>query len=151
MVGLLDIRPSSEKVKIDDDQNVDVVGLSSGEIADLLIRFPDLFKLMSGAGIGADALRKVAPEAIAAIIASCTGDHGNTKAEIAAKKLPLGAQFNILKAMGRRTFPDGFGPFVQALNDLSGDVQALATKAPATTSPKPPLPSEQQEIPPSGT
>jgi hypothetical protein len=150
-LGLLDVLQRVEKVKVSDEQSVDVIGLSSKAIGVLIERFPDLISIMTGSGGDIAKLRKSAPEAIAALIAAATGDPGNVDAEAVAERLPVGVQMNILKAMGRVTFPDGFGPFVESLQELSGGITEAVTKASGTKSPMPPQNLEPQETPPSSS
>lgn len=140
MVGLVDITPKSEVVMVDDTP-VAVSGISARGVAYLLSKFPDLRKLMSGQPVGddiADAVMRVAPDAIAAIIAAGVGKPGDSEQEAAADRLPLEPQADLLAAILRLTLPRGLGPLVEKLAALMGsvgsNVPGTLAEAPATTS-----------------
>lgn len=140
MVGLVDIVPKSETVMVGDTA-VAVSGISARGVAYLLSKFPDLRKLMSGQPVGddiADAVMRVAPDAIAAIIAAGIGKPGDAEQEAAADQLTLEPQADLLAAILRLTLPRGIGPFAEKLAALMGSVGSSApgtpAVAPATTS-----------------
>jgi hypothetical protein len=164
-LGLLDIAPPKHTVKVG-TKDLPVSGISARSIADLLARFPDLEKAIGMPMIDADAaaeravlFRKVAPDAISAIIAAATGNHGDARAEAIAESLPLETQMDILEATFKLTFPSGVGPFVRRLQALTGTGPAPAPAVPTfatgkardTTSPTPRRNSAQHETQPSST
>ncbi len=153
-LGLLDVLPQSEKVKIF-DKEVDVYPISAHGIGDLLRRFPELVRVFDKAveeGVKFEILTRIAPKAVAPIIAAACGNPGDEVAEAIADKLPLETQVAIMKATYRMTMPEGFGPFVKRLEDLLdlGDLQA-SSAAPSMPLPKRERPSARQPIPASGS
>lgn len=125
MVGLVDIAPRSETVMVG-DVAVPVSGVSARGVAYLLSKFPELRKLMSGGDDNtADALMKIAPDAIAAIIAAGIGKPGDAEEEAAADRLPLEPQTDLLAAILRLTLPRGIGPFAEKLTALMGSVGSV--------------------------
>ncbi len=151
-LSLLDIRRKTEQVRIDDDNCVDVVGLSFETIGQLLERFPILFEALSGQlAQGFPALVKKAPDAVAAVIAAGTGEFNNDQAEKVARTLPIGVQLEIAQAIGRVTFPKGVRPFLEAVNATFGANTAPASAAPDTRSPRPSSNSRSPAGPTSGS
>jgi hypothetical protein len=114
MVSLLDIAPSSKQI-----HGVTVCGISAHGLAMLLPRFPELQQLMKGQGLSPEQIIKIAPTAVAAIIAAGCGLAGDEKAEAIASRMPVEQQFDFLEAIGSVTFTSGFGPFVKRLELLS--------------------------------
>jgi hypothetical protein len=147
MVGLLDIRVKKGKAKIDDEQEVDVVGLSFDDISDLLERYPALEEILSGKIRGFTEMIKKLPEAAAALVAASTGNMGDPEAERAARRLPMGVQWDIVQAMGRVTFPHT--PLAEVVAILNGST-VRASDTSAMNTPKPSLNSTATNIPPSG-
>lgn len=131
MVGLIDLAPGGEEVKVR-GQLVSVPGVSAAGFASLLFRFPALQELMSGKEVDAEELKKFGIEAVAAIIAAGTGTPGDLKAETAAAGLPIGEQLDLLAAILRVTLPEGIGPFVEKLHVVGG-LLGSATAAPASS------------------
>lgn len=118
MVGLLDIAPPCEKVKINGNE-VEVVGLSGVAIANLLARFPDIMKLIDEGSMSVDTAIGMGGEIVAAIIAAGCGYPGDKRAEELAAKYSLNYQVDFLEAIKRATFPNGLGPFVQKFARLA--------------------------------
>ena len=133
MVGLVDIAPSTRTVRAG-GADVTVTGISVLGIAALLRQFPELRGMFTGDGFRADpnTLMEMAPKAVSAIIAAGTGAPGDTKAIAIADGLPVGVQFEFLKAIGELTMPDGPGPLLEALNALTAHFDAVNGKAPAS-------------------
>lgn len=123
MATLLDIAQVSESVQIPGKggktQEVEVFGVSAEGVAVLFHRFPEIRMLMTGKSLDKDKLAKLAPAAIAAVIAASTGHPGDKKAEAIAARLPLECQMDILDATVRLTMPGGMGPFVERLQALA--------------------------------
>lgn len=157
LLGLRDIAgPLTERVEIGNGHFLDVTGMSTEAIWKLLERFPDASTMLERAGGNEEkllaamkSLFKKAPDAIAAIIACADQDANNPEVEAIAAKLPMGIQMRIMKAIGRVTFPDGFGPFVEDLRSAGGGLLQAVTVGQVSTSPKPPKPSVQPDTPPS--
>lgn len=127
MGSLEDIAPIAEQVKIDGKQ-IDCYGVSSRGLVMLLQRFPEIKKLFDGKAheLKIDDIFKIAPFSIAAIIAAGTGKPGgfpgDEKKEAIADSLGIEQQYDLLAAIGRRTMPNGVGPFVLKMQGLSGAV-----------------------------
>lgn len=124
MVGLLDIAPQSEKVA-----GVDVTGVSIKGIISLIGRFPELKAMLSGQRVDAETMQKLAPDAVAAIIAAGCGSPGDPKAEDIAATMGLERQLDFIEAIIRMTMPGGFGPFVARLEKLGVLGAALGKQA----------------------
>jgi hypothetical protein len=126
-LALADLAKLSEDVPVG-DSHITVTGISISKALDIVKRFPELAKLASGFKV-ADLLL-VAPGALAAIIATATGHHGDAEQEAFAADIPIETQFDIVEAVGRLTFRNGFAPFAQRLLDLAQSVRSdLSTKA----------------------
>jgi hypothetical protein len=142
MATLLDIASVSELIpvpgKAGQVQEIEVFGVSAEGIAYLFQKFPELRMLMTGKSLDTDRLSKLAPEAIAAVIACSCGNVANKKAEVVAARLPLETQMLILDATIRLTMPGGLAPFVERLAGLaslmgvSADSGASTNTAPVT-------------------
>lgn len=117
MASLLDIAKVARKVDVGGVE-LEVYGISLQSFASLMVRFPELGKLMSGYKLEQAELMKMAPEAVGAIIAAGCGELGNPEAEKAAANLGLGPQTDVIAEVLRLTFPKGVGPFVEKLEGL---------------------------------
>lgn len=134
-LGLMDIEPQSEDVKVSEDKSLKVFGISFEDIIKLLERFPDAQNWISGTKIDPKQLLKVAPGAIAAVIAAACGLIGDEKAEKRAAALSVETQLDALEAIARLTFRSGFGPFVQRIAGVAmfaAAVSGNSGKAPDT-------------------
>ena len=134
MAGLVDIAAVTEKVTVAGTE-IDVPGVSAAGVAALLVRFPELRKMMSGVEVTPEDLLKAGPGALAAILAAGTGAPGDVEAEAAAARLPLGDQTDLLAAILRVTLPGGIDPFVEKLAGLGLLMEskpAAAKAAPST-------------------
>jgi hypothetical protein len=142
---------------------IDVFGISGEDVGKILGRYPNAFSQMVAVGNKPTALE---PGLMGAIVAASQREPddpdssllGNEKIEKRARGLAVGAQMKILQAMGRCTFPDGIGPFLEALLSTSTSareamdlVAKAALKERAMTSPPPPKPSEQPATQASGS
>lgn len=159
-VSLLDIAPAFENVRVGekDDKPVylKVIGVSAKGVVNLFTRFPEVQKWFAVAGqnIKVMQLVKELPGAIESIIAAGCGLPGNDAAEEMAGNLPVEVQLDILEAIGRLTFKNGFGPFVRRMLALSNAARsANYGRAPATNSPpaSKPLSPPDTTPKPSGT
>lgn len=122
---LLDIGNPTIQVPVTEDQSVAVSGISTEGILNLFVRFPELQKYLGGKGVAVADLVRVAPEAIAAVIAAGTGAPGDSETEVVARKLPVETQIDILEAIMKLSFRSGFGPFVQRIVAISGQAASL--------------------------
>lgn len=150
LLSLRDVHRLVERVDIGGGRQIDVSGLTGDDITALLTRFPKMFGLFSDAG-GNIAL--LPSDLIGAIVAACQRETGNEEMEKLARAEPIGVSLKILQAMGRTTFPDGFGPFLQGLRSGSGainDAVELVLRESASILPQPPKNSAQPATPPSG-
>jgi hypothetical protein len=132
MPGLLDIAPSREIVNIR-ETDIEISGVSAQGFVELLARFPELRKLMTGMELEVEAIFSVAGAAIAPIIAAGTGLPGDKKAEEVAGSLSLDEQAILIEAIFRQTFPKGIQSFVERLGGLAQSLGAGASPtAPVT-------------------
>jgi hypothetical protein len=141
MPGLLDIASAPSRVVVRGTQ-IDVFGVSAEGIAYLLTNFPEIKAMFSGKEISLDpkTLATRFPKALAAIIASGTGQTGSSKAEAVAASLAVDEQAELLTKILELTFPRGVGPFVEAIQRLAGTVGAVSdvgSKEQDSTSPSP--------------
>jgi len=117
-LSLRDISDFGEKVDIGDGRKLQVKGISAQGVLLLLMRFPDLQKWLSGKSLALADTFLQAPETMAAVIAAGTGAPGDTDAEDIAASLPMEVQTDVLEAVYRQTFRNGFGPFVKRVLTL---------------------------------
>lgn len=117
MVSLVDLAPSTRTVPVG-GKDLSVFGVSAEGIASLMGDFPELQKLFQGGTFKFDAatIQKVAPKAIAAIIAAGCDAPGNPDAIKVASRLPVGDQLAVLAVVIELTMPQGIGPFMEALD-----------------------------------
>ena len=150
-LSLTDIGAPHERVPVG-DQMLDVYGLSIDSLIDLLQRFPEAGKWLAPGAVNMNEMLAAAPKLLQAMIASATGKPGDEPTEQIAAKLAVGTQLDILEAVMRLTFKDGFGPFVERIAVLASVAasvnfgRAMATNSQPPSSPSlpldtPPLPS----------
>lgn len=160
MTSLLDLGPMTKTVEITNPDGkkipIEVNPISAEVIFELLWRFETFRKLMEGKIDDlkpVDIMRKMAPDALSAVIVACTGgvpepdekriaatgEKDQDKARLAAKskmraeaetiarRLGADDQLTILAEAFKMTFRDGVGPFVTRLRSLitSVDVTTL--------------------------
>lgn len=143
---LADLAAMSEDIPVGDSY-VTVVGISTEKALNILGRFPQLAKMAQGFKLSD--LIAIAPGALSAILASGTGKHGDAETETAAAEIPIETQFDLVEAIGRLTFKNGFGPFVQRLLKLADVAKSdLYTKVPSMNSPSTSKPSLPQDTDP---
>jgi len=135
-VGLLDIAQSTRTVSIGKAE-VHVSGVSAAGIAYLLERFPILRQLFAGreVSMNPDQLMKLAPEAIASVVACGTGYVNSPEAEKIAAGLSAGIQLELISTIMEVTMPKGVAPFMESLTGLANSLDASG-KAPVGKSPK---------------
>lgn len=136
MPGLSDIARSFRTVKVG-NTDVEVPGISAEGIAYLFHRFPIIKDLIGGKpNLEAEDLIKIAPEALAAIIAVGTGSM-KPEDEAVAAKLGAESQLALLEAIVKETMPGGVGPFVEKLSALFQDLGVESISTQDGTSPSP--------------
>lgn len=112
MTGLLDIAPELAQVEVQGHQ-IEVHGITLGDIAALLRRFPELLELFRGGAI--DGMAVAFPGLAAAVIAAGVGQMGDEAQEAAAARLSAETQSKLFSAILKLTMPGGVGPFVEGL------------------------------------
>ena len=140
-LGLLDLRRKAQVVTFFDGRESEVVGLSTGNVADLMDKFVPMQKFFMGAPVTVAEIVATTPEAIPLIIAMGFREGDNPEAVEAARDLTIEEQSELLEAIGKATFTRGFGPFDARLRALGLAVKGETGKAPDTTSQRPPQPS----------
>jgi hypothetical protein len=147
-LSLADLAAMSEDVPVGTDF-ITVRGISAKDALTIIQRFPKLAKLIGGFDV--TTFMAAAPDAVAAILARATSKPGaevSEEAEIAAGNIPVEIQFDILEAVGRLTFKNGFGPFVQRIMRLADAADSASfTKVPDMKSPQESKPSSQPDTP----
>lgn len=155
MLSLLDVLPRHERVDIGGGQEIDLFGVSAEDVGRILERYPNAFaELAESKGNFAG----MNPGLLGAVLAAAQRDKdwnsllGNHQVEMMSRSLGVGVQMKMMQVVGRCTFPDGVGPFLEGLASISlGAKEALrivvqvASKAQPTTSPQRPRPSEQPD------
>ncbi len=151
MSSLLDIACVSESVALPKGQ-VSVYGVSAEGIAYLFQKFPEFRALITGREVTSDALIKLAPGAVAAIITCAIGEPGDEADEKMAARLPLECQMDILEAAIRLTMPNGLTPFVERLARMASmlGVTSATTdvaKTAAVSAKAPDAPTDTVKVP----
>ena len=141
MVSLIDIVPQTKTVRINGGSEIELRCLGIRQIANLLLRFPELRKLFSSGApaLDFDGIVIAAPDAIGAIIAESAGQPD--AADNIAEAFSLDDLAECLLAVRDLSMPNGVGPFMDRLAKLIdvGGVDALQPgKAVATTTQPPP-------------
>jgi len=160
MLSLLDVLPKNERVDIGGGAQIDIFGISGEDVGKILTRYPDAFQQLANAQKPGG----IDPALFGAVVAASQRNGsedsllGNETVEKRGRGLALGAQLKVLQAIGRCTFPDGVGPFLEALTSLSSSVKdsiqvivQAASKDQATRLPQQPKPSEPPNMPASGS
>lgn len=124
-LSLLDIGPLYELVPAPNKKLIRVYGVSAKGIFAVFQRFPEVGSWFKGGKVDMAPLIAEAPDAIAAVISAGCGAPGDEQGEEAAGLLPVETQLDILEAIGRLTFKNGFGPFVQRIVALSEQATSL--------------------------
>jgi hypothetical protein len=136
MVALVDIVPQKRTVQIRGGE-LELRGLGLRQIADLLLRFPNLRNLfVEGAPeLDVETLLVMAPDAIGAIIAEAAGQPEAVNA-IADGALALDELTECLGVVRDLTMPHGAAPLLQRLTALlDGGVVGLSGRARDMSSP----------------
>ncbi len=141
MVSLLDIVPQTTTVEIAAGP-LELRGLGLRHIAGLLLRFPELRKLITPGApdIDVEALIAQAPDAVAAIVAEAAGQP--EAADRIAETLSLGDLAECLEAVLVLTMPSGMDPLERLARVLNGSGGASLSvpngRDRATNTPLPP-------------
>lgn len=130
MSGLLDIAVVKEQVMVG-AVAVEIQGISVGDIAALMNRFPALKQLLSGGEVDVPSLLAMGDKIIGAIIAAGCGMSGHEAAEMKARSLPIGAQADLLSAILKVTMPGGISPLVEKISSLGSAFNISAADLPA--------------------
>jgi hypothetical protein len=147
-IGLSDFMDDFDVVDIGRGHQLEIRGITINDVFRLMKRFPVIQGLLSRQGMTAANLFDDAPESIAAVIAASCGKLGDEVAERNASRLPLSAQIAALDAIGRLTFTQGFGPFVNQLTTLFQLFGAPVGNGLDTTSPREHEPLSEPELDP---
>lgn len=110
-------------------------GVTLSEVVILLAQFPELYQLFNRPTdengdtlpiqITPDIIYSVAPRSVASIIAAGGGYINDKEAIELAQSWPLGTQVACLAKIIELSWPDGFGPFVQQLENLAAMADGL--------------------------
>lgn len=144
-LSITDIGPLRELIPIG-DKKLSVMGISSEGIITLFNRFPELREWALAGKVKLTNIQERAPEAIKAIIAAGCGQAGDADAEKVAGGWPVELQLDILEAIGRLTFTNGFGPFVNRIVALAAQARSVNYGRAQDT----PLPQTSNALLPSG-
>lgn len=146
-ISLMDTAPKTENVPFNGNYLV-VQALSGDTILELMKTYPPLQGLAVGRKLDAAIIMDMGSQIISALVAASLGFPGDRAAEEKAKALPIETQLDVISAMGRCTFTQGFGPFAIRLKGMFAAVYEEATKVQATrsqeTSPLSAVPPIQQ-------
>lgn len=131
MVSLVDIVPQTRTIALSAGE-IELRGLGLRQIADLLLRFPSLKKLVTEGAptIDIDDLLLTAPDAIGAVIAEAA--HQPDSADTIPDKLPLDDVVLCLLTIRELTLPADPSPFFDRLAKLLGGGAGPSGKARAT-------------------
>jgi hypothetical protein len=160
MLSLLDVLPRHERVDIGSDSPVDVFGISGGDIGKILERYPNAFQQIANSATQVTMMDAgLLGCLLAASSRNGSGESllGNDEAEKIGRNLAAADQMKLLQAVGRCSFPDGIGPFLESLVLMSSlaeeameVVVQVASKDQATKSPPGRRPSAPPVTPTSG-
>lgn len=127
-LSLADLAPATVNVTVRGVETP-VRAIALGDLAGLLLRFPQVRALLSGGIAEVSSLFGLASDAVAAILAMALGHGGDPEWEAALAMLPAEEQACVLEATVRLTAPSGLGPFAERLTTLiSSGVGAAAGK-----------------------
>jgi hypothetical protein len=155
MVGLPDLAPAKRIVNLR-GTDVEVGPITGGDFVDLLMRYPEFKKAYDKKGSVDDTLvasvMKLAPAALAALVASALGKPGDKGEEKKILNLAVGELASLVAAILKVSLPDGTGPFEDVMEALGfGGLlpRAALGTAPPTASPEPSLKSPEEAANPS--
>lgn len=142
MVSLVDIGPAKATVPIR-GQDLDIVGLSSQNIAEILLQFPELRRLLVQIDPGSDVIETLVmriPEGVNLLVAAACGvdvsdREAREKALAVVKNFTVGEQYLVIEAMLKITFPQGLSNFLAGVQGLFEQADGARGWAPAMRSP----------------
>lgn len=144
-LSLADIGPVYEDVPISDDKKLRCFGISAKGLFAIFQRFPEVGQWFKGGRFDPKSLIAQVPDCIAGVIAAGCGYAGDEAMEKKAENIAVEAQIDIIEAIFRLTFKNGFGPFVQRMVALSAQAESqnygrgsLTTSPPASQTVSPP-------------
>jgi hypothetical protein len=161
MLSLNDVLPRHERVDIGTGK-IDIFGISGEDIGEILRRYPNAFQQMADSGSQSI---KMDPGLMGALLAASQRNPegtksflGDEKTESLSRALGAADQNQVMKVIGRCTFPDGVGPFLEDLQSMSEStleamevVVRVSSRGQATASPPKPKPSDAPSTQPSGS
>lgn len=150
-ISLMDLQPKTEKVNVGDDKFLVVKPVTAETVFVFMTRFPDFQRAFVGREMNEATVMAFGPDIIGAVCAAGLGYAGDAAAEQRCRDLPFEIQMDILNAVGRVSFTEGFGPFVRKLRAMLSLVSGVVGKAPDMRSPMPSPPSVVPQTPPSGS
>jgi hypothetical protein len=132
MSSLLDLGPLIEEVEIR-GVKLTVRGLSFGDVFKLFSEIPNVQQLVADLGSPQSVMLNIAPEMFAKIIAMATGSPDDKAVEERAAALAAWEQVQIMSAVQRLSFREGFVPFVNQMTMLMGTSTITATPSGTTS------------------
>jgi hypothetical protein len=123
-LSLADIARAYEDVDIGAAARLRVYGISAKGLFSIFQQFPEVGQWFKGGKFDPKALIAQVPECIAGVIAAGCGYAGNAEMVQKAEDFAVEAQIDIMEAIFRLTFKNGFGPFVQRMVALSAQAES---------------------------
>jgi hypothetical protein len=165
-IGILDLLPQKAFLTVG-DSDVEVFGIPSKAVAFLMNRYPQLIQTIAAGKLSMGDIVKLAPDAVAEVIACGTGglkvtieEQNGIETSIfdidpryvrSAELLGIELQVDFILKIGEVTFPSGYGPFVKKIQELSDPGSVASGKARVMNSPRGSKPSVEPPIQESGT
>lgn len=123
-LSLADISRAHEDVDIGAVNKLRVYGVSARGLFSIFQRFPEVGQWFKGGKFDPKGLVAQVPDCIAGVIAAGCGYAGDVEMEKKAEDIAVEAQLDVLEAIFRLTFKNGFGPFVQRMVALSAQAES---------------------------
>lgn len=136
-LSLADIGPVYEDVPLSATVSLRVYGISAKGLFAIFQRFPEVAAWFKGGKFDPQSLIAQVPQALSGVIATACGYPGDDAMEAKADDIAVDSQLDVLEAIFRLTFKNGFGPFVLRIVALSNEAESLNYgRGLAMTSPK---------------
>jgi len=133
----LDIAPLTRTVQVR-GKAVTVHGASLAFVVGRIMAETDLVKAGLAGALDPVALVAALTRSLPELIAAGVGMAGDTETIVSAADLTIGEQWDLAEAIVALTAPEGFGPFVERLERLLAQVEAVkGASGPAVPPPKP--------------